>query len=146
MPWCFISISLTTCGRSVSCYGYQIYGHSCFVKTCKCNNVYASFDLWMSRGSINTFALIMNYLSKNWESMNVNVGMFEVNETTDSCMASQLQSLFEKFGLIHRVLAFVKYEGSNLASMATTWHSIINCELLNLPHVLWRHLFWSCVV
>ncbi len=98
--------------------------------------VYASFDLWMSKGGINTFSLIMNYLSKNWESMNVNVGMFEVNETTDSCMASQLQSLFEKFGLIHRVLAFVKYEGSNLASMATTWHSIINCELLNLPHVL----------
>jgi len=99
-------------------------------------NFYASFDLWMSRGGINTFALIMNYLFENSESMNVNVGMFEVNETTNSCTTSQLQSLFEKFGLIHQVLAFVKYEGSNLASTTTTRHSIIDCELLNLPHVL----------
>jgi hypothetical protein len=65
--------------------------------------------------------------------MNVNVGMFEVNETTDLCMAWQLQSLFERFGLIHQVFAFVKDEGNKLASMATTWHSIIDCELLNLP-------------
>jgi hypothetical protein len=43
--------------------------------------------------------------------------------------------LFEKFGLIHQIVAFVKDEGSNLASMATTWHSIIDCELLNLPQV-----------
>jgi hypothetical protein len=43
--------------------------------------------------------------------------------------------LFKKFGLIHQILTFVKDEGNNLASMATTWHSIIDCELLNLPQV-----------
>jgi hypothetical protein len=35
-------------------------------------------------------------------------------------MVLQLQGLLEKFGLIHHVLAFVKNEGSNLESMATT--------------------------
>jgi hypothetical protein len=57
-----------------------------------------SFVLWMSKGGVDTFALVINYLTKAWE----------VNETTDSCMAQQLQSLFEKFGLIHQVLAFIK--------------------------------------
>jgi hypothetical protein len=42
--------------------------------------------------------------------------------------------LLEKFGLIHCVIAFVKDENSNLASMAITLHSIVDCELLNLPH------------
>jgi hypothetical protein len=45
-----------------------------------------SFDLWMFGGGIGTFALVINYLSKNWEPMNANFGMFEVNEITDLCM------------------------------------------------------------
>jgi len=43
--------------------------------------------------------------------------------------------LFEKFGLIDRVFASVKDEGSNLASMAIALHSIVDYELLNLPQV-----------
>ncbi len=42
--------------------------------------------------------------------------------------------MFEKFDLIHWVIAFVKDEGSNLASIAIALHSIVDCELLNLPH------------
>jgi len=53
--------------------------------------VSTSFDLWMSKGGIDTFALVINYLIEAWE----------VNETTCSCMAQQLQYLFEKSGLIH---------------------------------------------
>jgi hypothetical protein len=59
--------------------------------------------------------------------------LFEVDETTGSCMAQQLQSLFEKFSLIHWVFAFVKDEGNNLASMVTKLRSIVDYELLNLP-------------
>jgi len=95
--------------------------------------IFVSFDLWMFRGSIDTFALVINYLSKSWKLMHVIVGLFEVNETTGSCMACQLQYLLDKFGLIHRVFVFVKDEGRKLASMAITLHSIIDCGLLNLP-------------
>jgi hypothetical protein len=41
--------------------------------------------------------------------MHVIIGLFEVNETIGLCMAQQLQSLLEKFGMIHQVLIFVKY-------------------------------------
>jgi hypothetical protein len=46
-----------------------------------------SFYLWMFRGGINTFALDINYFSKNWELVHVIVGLFEVNETINLCMA-----------------------------------------------------------
>jgi hypothetical protein len=78
---------------------------------------------------------IQNYLFENWEHVPVVVGLFEVNETMGSCMAQQLQSLLEKFGLKHRILAFVKDYNNNLTSMATTLHSIVDCELLNLLQV-----------
>ncbi len=53
--------------------------------------------------------------------------MYETNSTT---MALQLQTLLEKIGLIHCVIAFVKDEGSNLGTMATTLESIVDCEPL----------------
>jgi hypothetical protein len=49
--------------------------------------VSTSFDLWMSKGGINMFALLINYLSKTWEHVHAIVSLFEVNETIDSCMA-----------------------------------------------------------
>jgi hypothetical protein len=49
--------------------------------------VSTSFNLWTSKGSINMFALVINYLSEAWELVHVIVGLFEVNETIDLCMA-----------------------------------------------------------
>jgi hypothetical protein len=46
-----------------------------------------SFDSWISKGCIDTFILVINYLSKNWELVHVNVDLFEVNEITGLCMA-----------------------------------------------------------
>jgi hypothetical protein len=59
--------------------------------------------------------------------------MHETNGS--SVMALQLQSLLENFGLIHQVIIFVKDEGNNLGIIATTLHSIIDCELLKLLQV-----------
>jgi hypothetical protein len=47
-------------------------------------------------------------------------------------MASQLHSLFEKHDLMHRMIAFVKDEGSNLMSMAIKLHSIVDYRPLKL--------------
>ncbi len=50
-------------------------------------------------------------------------------------MGSQLRSIFEKYELMHHMIAFVKDEGSNLMSMATTLCSIVDCHLLKLQWV-----------
>jgi hypothetical protein len=94
-----------------------------------------SFDFWMSKGGVDRFNLVMNYFTKAWESMYVTIRLFKVNETIDLCMAQQLQSLLEKYGLINHVFVFVKDKGVNLVSMVATLCSIVNCELLNLPWV-----------
>ncbi len=94
--------------------------------------VSASFDVWMSCGKFDTFALVINVLRDNWVPMHIIVGLFEVNETTRHSMAIQLQVLLDKFGILHRVIAFVKYEGTNLSAMAITLHSIIDCGPLNI--------------
>ncbi len=65
--------------------------------------VYTSFDLWMLRGGVDTFTLVINCLIEVWELMHVIVGLLKVNETTNLYVAQQLQSLVEKFCLIYGV-------------------------------------------
>jgi hypothetical protein len=86
-----------------------------------------SFDLWMFKGSVNIFALVINFLNGSWTPMHVIVGLFEVNETNGQSMGIQLESLLSKFGLVHRVITFEKDEGSNLTTLASALHSIIDC-------------------
>jgi len=91
-----------------------------------------SFDLWMSRGGMDTFALVINYLNESWMPQHFTIGLFEVHETIGLSMANQLCSLLEKYDLMHRMIAFVKDEGSNLMSMAIALHSIFYCRPLKL--------------
>ncbi len=86
----------------------------------------------MSRGGVDTFALVINYLDERWTPRHVIVGLFEVSKTTSNTMTLQLQTLSENFGLICRVIAFVEDEDNNLASMAITSWPIIDCDSLKL--------------
>ncbi len=82
--------------------------------------VFCSFDIWMFKGGVNTFALVTICLENNLTPGHIIVGLLEVHETTTSAMALQLQDLLEKCGLIHHVITFVKNEGNKLETMATT--------------------------
>jgi hypothetical protein len=62
--------------------------------------------------------------------MHVILGMFEMNEMIGQSMVTQLQSLLEKFGLLHQVFDFIKIECINLVVMVTTLHFIIDYEPL----------------
>jgi hypothetical protein len=48
----------------------------------------ASFDLWMFRGGMDTFALVINYLNESWMPQHVTIGIFEVHETIGLSMVS----------------------------------------------------------
>jgi len=63
------------------------------------------------------------------------VGLFEVDETIGKSMVVWFKSLLSNFGLIIHVIAFVKYEGSNLNTMATALCFIIICQPLKFNHV-----------
>jgi len=40
-------------------------------------SIIATFDLWMSKGALDTFALVINFLTLDWEPKHVTTGLFE---------------------------------------------------------------------
>jgi hypothetical protein len=81
----------------------------------------------MDELSHDTFTPVVNFLLGNWKPHHVTIGLFEANDTMGAWLARQLKTMFEKFGLISKVLCYVKDEGTNLANMTTTLKSIISC-------------------
>jgi len=89
----------------------------------------------MSRGRVDTFALVIDYLNDSWNPMHVTIGLFEVHETIGFCMASQLHILLEKFDLMHTVIAFERWrQQSNVYGDNITFESSMD---------LWRYMFCS---
>jgi hypothetical protein len=72
----------------------------------------------MSKGGVDTFALVINYLDDTWKPRHAIVGFFKVHGTIGSAITLQLQSLLGKIDLIHYVIIFVKDEGNNLKIVA----------------------------
>ena len=95
-----------------------------------CCTVTATFDLWMSKGAQDTFALVVNFLSADWEPMHVIVGLFEANDTTCVALAVQLRLPLEKFDLTKKVIYYVKDEGTNLGTMTQALKTVVSCDVL----------------
>jgi hypothetical protein len=55
--------------------------------------VSCSFDLWLCRGVVDTFALVINLLNESWNPIHVIVGLFEIDETNSKSIIVQLESL-----------------------------------------------------
>jgi hypothetical protein len=66
----------------------------------------------MSRGGVDTFALVINCLNESWMPQHVTIGLFEVHETIGLSMAGQLHSLLKKYDLMNYMIVFVKDEGT----------------------------------
>ncbi len=52
--------------------------------------MFKSFDIWMPKGGVNTFTLVINYLNEIWIHVHVIIGLFEVHETIGLYVARQL--------------------------------------------------------
>jgi hypothetical protein len=46
-----------------------------------------SFDLWMSKGNIDTFAFVINYFNEACIPRQATMGLFEMHETNGNAMA-----------------------------------------------------------
>jgi hypothetical protein len=90
------------------------------------------FDLWMSKGAYDIFALVINFQDENWQPKKVTISLFEVIETTCQALARNLRELLDSYGLNKNIIAYVKDEGVDLISMTTPIKLIINNEVLGL--------------
>ncbi len=50
-------------------------------------NTFNSFDIWMSKGDINTFAFVINYFNEACIPRHTTMGLFEMHETNGNAMA-----------------------------------------------------------
>ncbi len=50
------------------------------------NTCTVSFNLWMSRGGVDTFVLIVHFLNDKWEPCHVTIGFFYITNTSGSAM------------------------------------------------------------
>jgi hypothetical protein len=49
-------------------------------------SIMSSFDFYMFRNNVDTFSLVINYMSDFWTHMDVTIGLFEVHDTTGVSM------------------------------------------------------------
>ncbi len=83
-----------------------------------CVTTIASFDLWMSKFGHNTFALVINFINLQWVLYNVTLGLVETINTIGIAMATQVKDLLSSYDLPDKLIAYVKYEGDNLSTLA----------------------------
>ncbi len=43
----------------------------------ECHSITTNFDLWMSKGTYDVFALVINFVSNDWQPKHVTIGLFE---------------------------------------------------------------------
>ncbi len=71
--------------------------HNCILTT-------FTFDLWMSKRVHDIFAIVINFLSNDWEAKHVIIGLFELTYTSGAPMALKLQQFLDMFSLIEKLL------------------------------------------
>jgi hypothetical protein len=81
---------------------------------------------------LDTFPMVMSFLNDYWEPNHVTMGIFEVQNTTSVAMANQVKVLLDSFSLLDQVIAYVKYEESNLNTLTNALSSVVSCSPLQL--------------
>ncbi len=61
----------------------------------------------------------------------MNIGLFKMNDTSGVAMATRLQ-LLNKFFIIHKILAHVEGEGSNLHTCGSALNLVVSCVSFNM--------------
>jgi hypothetical protein len=112
------------------------------------NTCTVSFNLWKSRGGVDTFVFIVHFLNDKWEPCDVTIAFFEILDTSRNAITLQVNDVLAKHGFNACILAYFKDEGSNLSIMTSTLASVVSCEILGLlaPFVgsYWGHAMSKC--
>ncbi len=59
------------------------------------------------------FLLLINFLGLDQQPKHVTIGLFEATKITNQALATNLTKLFDQYGFIKNIIAYVKDEGSN---------------------------------
>jgi hypothetical protein len=68
----------------------------------------------MFRASCGTFAIVVSFINSSCEPCDVTIGIFKVHNIVGVTMANQVKLLLNSFGILDKVITYVKDKGSNL--------------------------------
>jgi hypothetical protein len=71
----------------------------------------------MSYVHFDTFVMVMNFINSSWDPTHVTIGIIEPDNIIGTTMANKIKILLDSFGLLDKVIACVKDEGSNLNTL-----------------------------
>jgi len=91
-----------------------------------CNICTMSFDLWMVKGGVDTFVLIVHFFNDKWDFCHVTIVFFEIVKTIKGVLALQMNDLLVKHGLNVHVLGYVKDQTNNLSIMTFIFTLIVS--------------------
>ncbi len=86
----------------------------------------------MPQIGFHTFALIVNFLNWEWVPCHVTIVLFEAPNTSGVALLEIVKPLLAKFKLISKVIACVKNEGKNLATLNFSLSDVISCGVFQL--------------
>lgn len=106
-----------------------------------CITCMTSFDFQMLCANYNMFAMVISFINKFWEPTHVIVGVFEMQNIISVTITNQVKEITDSFGLLYKVIAFVKAKGSNLNSLINVLKFVVFCSPLQLPTPFARSCF-----
>ncbi len=74
-----VSIMQNPNQRGIVLYDEMHTWKVCYVNVA--NFVIVIFDIWMNKSALDTFSLVINFLTLDWESKHVTIGLFEAKNT-----------------------------------------------------------------
>jgi hypothetical protein len=71
----------------------------CFTKIGRLYIATTSFNLWISKGAHDIFALLINFLGSYWQPKQVTIGLFETIGSSGQNLTTNLKKLLDQYGL-----------------------------------------------
>jgi hypothetical protein len=89
-------------------------------------------DLWMSKSSFITFALVIKFINEEWVPCHVVVDMFEALNPSGATLVEQVKSFLVEYQLTTKIIVYVKDEGANLNTIIIALTYVVSCALIRI--------------
>jgi hypothetical protein len=105
-------------------YVFPLLNDCCYATT--------NFDMWMSKGAHDMFALVKRNLGFNWKPKQITLVLFKVVKTIGQPLPINLIDILDAYGLKNKIITYEKDEASNLNTLTNALKSVVKCETSSL--------------
>jgi hypothetical protein len=79
----------------------------------------------------NIFAIIVSFINTSWISPYMTIDIFKVHNIIGASHGNQVKTLLDSFGLLDKVIAYIKDEGFKLSTLTSTLIFVVSCYFSN---------------